>query len=443
MKTVIKIVNYIRLGAFPLAYGLVGALIGGTLNRIMIAELGFAATWVGIFFAVPLLVSPLRVWLGYRSDGFPIFGKRREPYMLLGAIIIGVGVIFAVRLALSSTPASVTGIIGVLISFLAYGVGRNLAHNTFQALLADTFSEKARPRAVTIYEVVTLLGLVMGAGGLGSALETFDPGRLISVSMVVAIVVLGLTVLASLGQEKRSEVEVKATEKARETPFGQVLREVVIADPQVRLFFILVLLTFIGTLAQDVFLEPYGALVLNMPVGATTRLTSFWGLGVMASMLLSGIVLINLFGYMRVLRAGLVVSIFVFIGVIASGAIASINLFRILVLIMGLGTGLAGAGMLTGVINFTTKIRAGMLMGVWGMANMVGHALGSIIWGGVVDTVLRLTDQNSMLAYSAVFSIEVLLLIVALILSTRFQPEAARAKIEQVETIGAVPSPAA
>ncbi len=110
---------------------------------------------------------------------------------------------------------------------------------------------------------------------------------------------------------------------------------------------------------------------------------------------------------------------------------------------MGLGTGLAGAGMLTGVINFTTKIRAGMLMGVWGMANMVGHALGSIIGGGVVDTVLRLTGQNAMLAYSAVFSIEVVLLIVALILSMRFQPEAARAKIEQQETIGVVPSPAA
>ena len=442
METVGKAVNYIRLGAFPLAYGLVGALIGGTLNRIMIAELGFAATWVGIFFAVPLLVSPLRVWLGYRSDGFPLFGKRREPYLLLGALIIGVGVIFAVRLALSAAPSSFTSILGVLVSFLAYGIGRNLAHNTFQALLADTFSETARPRAVTIYEVVTLLGLVMGAGGLGRALESFDPNRLISVSLGVAVVVLVLTLLASFRQEKRTEIELKATEKAREIPFGQVVREVVIADPQVRLFFILVLLTFIGTLAQDVFLEPYGALVLDMSVGATTRLSSFWGLGVMASMLLSGLVLINLLGYMRILQAGLVVSILVFIGVITSGAIANANLFRILVLIMGLGTGLAGAGMLTGVINFTTKIRAGMLMGVWGMANMVGHALGSIIGGGVVDTVLLLTGQNAMLAYSAVFSIEVLLLLVAFALSTRFQPERARAKIEQAETIGVEFSPA-
>jgi MFS family permease len=163
----------------------------------------------------------------------------------------------------------------------------------------------------------------------------------------------------------------------------------------------------------------------------------------MASMLLSGLVLINLLGYMRVLRLGLIVSILVFGGVIASGAIASANLFRILVLIMGLGTGLAGAGMLTGVINFTTKIRAGMLMGVWGMANMVGHALGSIIGGGVVDTVLQLTGQNAMLAYSAVFTIEIILLIVALILSLRFQPEASRAKIEQVQTIGAESSAAA
>jgi len=82
---VVRTLNNSRLALFSIAYGLSGALIGGTLNRIMIAELGLPATLVAFFFAIPLLVSPVRVWLGYRSDGYPIFGKRREPYIIFGA----------------------------------------------------------------------------------------------------------------------------------------------------------------------------------------------------------------------------------------------------------------------------------------------------------------------------------------------------------------------
>ena len=44
MKTVVRILNNIRLAFFPIAYGLSGALIGGTLNRVMIADLGLPAS---------------------------------------------------------------------------------------------------------------------------------------------------------------------------------------------------------------------------------------------------------------------------------------------------------------------------------------------------------------------------------------------------------------
>lgn len=430
METLKRIINIIRLGAFPIAYGLTGALVSGTLNRVMIADLGLPASLVGFFFAIPLLVSPARTWLGYRSDAYPIFKRRREPYMLLGAIALVIGLILTTIITVRIASLTALLVIGVLLSFVLYGFGRNLAHNSFQALISDTFKGSQRSRAVTGYEVVTLLGLVAGAGGLGQALETYDPGRLVAVSLGVSAIVVVLTMLAAIGQENVDQVVEEAAETARRTPFGKAMRELVLPDPQVRLFFILVLLTFIGTLAQDVLLEPYGALVLDMPVGATTRLTAFWGLGVMASMLLSGMVLINWLGYMRVLRIGLISSIVVFAGVILSGAIGNPGLFRILVLFMGLGTGLAGAGMLTGVINFTTAIRAGMLLGVWGMANMVGHALGSLMGGGVVDIMLGLTSGNALLAYSTVFALEIGFLIAAVALSVRFDPKRSLAQKE-------------
>ena len=133
MKTVIRILNNIRLAFFPIAYGLSGALIGGTLNRIMIAELGLPATLVALFFAIPLLIAPVRVWLGYRSDGYPIMGRRREPYIVLGAVFIGLGVIAATSVPIQTANSPALLVVGGLTAFLIYGIGRNLGQTTFQA----------------------------------------------------------------------------------------------------------------------------------------------------------------------------------------------------------------------------------------------------------------------------------------------------------------------
>ncbi len=97
---------------------------------------------------------------------------------------------------------------------------------------------------------------------------------------------------------------------------------------------------------------------------------------------------------------------------------------------MGLGTGLAGAGMLTGVINFTTTIRAGLLMGVWGMANLVGRAFGSLMGGGMVDLVQAGTGGNAFLAYATVFSLEAVMLLIALGISYRLDVRVSRAQVE-------------
>jgi len=437
MKKAIRILNDIRLAFFPIAYGLSGALIGGTLNRIMIAEMEMPASLVGLFFAIPLLVSPARVWFGYRSDGFMLFGKRREPYIVLGALLIGLGIISIATLSINLAGSAMLTI-GVLIAFLIYGVGRNLGHNTFQALVADRFTGEAeRGRAVTMYEVATLLGLIAGAGGLGKALENYDPASLTQVAIGVAVIVLVLATFAAVKQEPHGDDVNVAVASASKMPFKQVLQEVVLPDKQIRSFFILVLFTFLGTLAQDVLLEPYGALVLGMPVGDTTRLTMFWGIGVMLAMILSGTVFIKWLGYMKVMRIGMVSSALVFVALILLGMSGNAGAFKSIVFVMGFGTGLAGAGMLTGIISFTTPIRAGMLMGVWGMANMIGHALGSLIGGSIVDIVRFWMGGSAFAAYSTVFGMEVIMLTIAFWLSTRLDMSASKAQLEAEEALPA------
>lgn len=434
---IVRYLNNARLALFSIAYGLSGALIGGTLNRIMIADLGLPASLVAFFFAVPLIISPVRVWLGYRSDGFPIFGKRREPYIVLGAIGIGLGIIAASSITAGATNATALFVLSGILSFLLYGLGRNLAHNTYQALISDRYTGTYRTRAVTFYEVATLLGSVMGAGFIGKALETFEPAKLMSVSIGVAVVILVLAILASFGQEEKNQVVQTAAEQARKLPFQQVLRDVVLADPQVRMLFTLVIFTFIGTLAQDALLEPYGGLVLGMSVGETTRLTMYWGLGVLASMLLSGIFLIKWLGHMNLMRTGIIVSILVFVGLIVTGIAGNASIFKNLVFIMGLGTGLAGAGMLSSIISFTTPIRAGMLMGVWGVANMLGHAVGNLFGGAIVDGV-RFATGSALTAYSSLFAMEAVMLGIALYLTTKLDVNTAKARAEETEVLAAV-----
>lgn len=436
---VIRFLNNFRLAAFSIAYGLSGALIGGTLNRIMIADLGLPASLVAFFFAIPLLVSPVRVWLGYRSDGFPIFGLRREPYIILGALIIGLGIVAASSVAARATEVSAMLLLSGILSFLLYGIGRNLAHNTYQALITDRYEKSQRTRAVTFYEVATLLGAVMGAGFIGKALETFEPARLVSVAIGVAVAIFVLALFAAINQEPRNPNAQNATERARQMSFSKVLREVVFADRQVRILFVLVIFTFIGTLAQDALLEPFGGLVLGMSVGDTTRLTMYWGLGVMFSMLLSGFLLLKWLGYMKLMRTGILLSIMVFIGLIVMGMMGNPAAFKGLVFVMGLGTGMAGAGMLSSVVSFTTPIRAGMLMGVWGVANMVGHAFGNLMGGTVVD-VMRLATGSALVAYSTLFGLEAVMLVIALYLSTRLNVHESQASAEEREFVSAAAS---
>ncbi|MFZ1287001.1 MAG: BCD family MFS transporter [Candidatus Phosphoribacter sp.] len=411
----------VRLAAFPLAYGLTGALIGGTLNRVMIADLNVSATVVATVFAIPLLLAPARVWFGHRSDSHAVGGRRRVPYLLAGAVTAVVGLLAIVQTTVR-LPASGAVLAAVLAAaFLVYGLGRALAHNSFQALVADRFETVARGRALTAYEVSTLLGLVVGAGALGSALERYDPDRLVMVSLGVAVTVLGLTLFAAVGQERPSAASTVTDPQAGDPPsepLGQVVRDYVIADPQARRFFLVVVLTFVGTLAQDVLLEPFAAQVLGMSLGDTTRLTAFWGLGVLAAMLLSITVLLRVLGQARLLRLGISLSAVFFVGLIGVALAGNPAPLRPLVALLGLGTGLAAAGLLAGVAAFTTPARAGLLLGVWAVANMFGHALGSILGGLVVDGV-RAISGSATAAYVSVFALEIVALAGALVVLRR------------------------
>ncbi len=290
-----RILNSIRLAGFPLGLGLTSALVGGTLNRVMIVELGLPASLVGLLFSLPLLISPVRVWLGYQSDAHPLWGLRREPYIVIGAFLAAIAVMIATLAAFNLQALRLRMIVSVALAFIVYGMGKNLASNTFEALLADKFEGDQRPRAVTLFKVAMFVGIIGGAIALGRLLDPFSPAALTTIVLAVMSAVFILSALGSLGQEPRNQVLKTASEKSRALSFVQTIKTVILPDPQVRIFFIVVMLTVLGTLAQDVLLEPYGALALGMSVGQTARLTAIWGSGTMLAMAITGIWLVKRF----------------------------------------------------------------------------------------------------------------------------------------------------
>ncbi len=406
--------NYIRLAGFPLGLGLTSALVGGTLNRVMIVELEIPAAFVGFLFALPLLISPVRVWLGFFSDTHPMRGLRREPYIVIGALLSALAVITLTSTVLKVHPLTTAVMVLIMLAFVVYGMGKNLASNTFEALLADVFHDDQRPRAVTLYKVAMFAGIIGGALTLGRLLEPYTPAKLATIVYIVMTLALTLAIFGVLRQEP--PLPVNRRKPRHSVSFGETVRSLVLPDPQVRLFFIIVVLTVIGTLTQDVLLEPYGALALNMTVGQTSRLTAIWGSGTVFAMAATGIWLVKRFGYRPVMAVGLAAGALVFIGLIIAGLIQNQLLFMVLVFFLGISTGLSSAAMLSTVIAFTSAEHAGLLMGVWGLAHELGQASGNLLGGTVVDIVRALTNGNAMASYGTVFVLEASILVATLIL---------------------------
>ena len=62
-------------------------LLLGTLNRVMIVELGVPAMVVAAMIALPVLSAPFRALLGFRSDTHrSAIGWKRVPYIWFGSL---------------------------------------------------------------------------------------------------------------------------------------------------------------------------------------------------------------------------------------------------------------------------------------------------------------------------------------------------------------------
>ena len=78
----------LRLSLFQVSVGMATVLLIGTLNRVMIVELGVPAWLVALMVALPLVFAPFRALIGFRSDTHrSVLGWRRVPYIWMGTLL--------------------------------------------------------------------------------------------------------------------------------------------------------------------------------------------------------------------------------------------------------------------------------------------------------------------------------------------------------------------
>ena len=78
----------LRLGLFQLSLGILGVLILGLLNRLLIQDIRVPAVLVAVAVGGQQLMGFTRVWFGHRSDRIPISRLRRTPFIVSSTVVI-------------------------------------------------------------------------------------------------------------------------------------------------------------------------------------------------------------------------------------------------------------------------------------------------------------------------------------------------------------------
>jgi MFS transporter, BCD family, chlorophyll transporter len=415
----------LRLSLFQVSVGMSLVLLTGTLNRVMIVELGVPAWLVGLMVSLPLLFAPFRALIGHNSDHHrSVLGWRRVPYMWFGTMMQfgGFAIMpFALIVLSGDTHGPVwIGEAAATLAFLLVGAGVHTTQTAGLALANDLAPEHVRPRVVALLYVTLLLGMAVSAIVFGQVLQHFSQLHLIQVIQGVAVVSVVFNCVAMWKQEVRNP-QLTSRNELR-VPFDVAFDALLKSGRVLRLLVALGL----GTAAfamQDILLEPFGGQVFDMSVSQTTWLNAFMAIGTVCGFAVSARMLTAGGDPFRVASMGALLGVLAFSAVVFSPAIASTKLFYTGAIFVGMGNGLFAVGMLTAAMDLAGKEASGLALGAWGAVQATCGGLAVAFSGFVRDAVssyaLRgsfgTTLQSNATGYGFVYSTEIILLFVTLI----------------------------
>lgn len=431
----------LRLGLFQACLGCLAVIFAGLLNRVMISELDLPGLLVGGALAFEQVVAPSRVWFGQISDAHPLAGRHRLPYIWLGTTlfcglaVLSVPLIFHVAsLVRQGSGTALFAIAALCGLFAAYGLAVSLATTPYLALVIDRTSEKERPRAVGLIWCLLTVGIVVGAIATGLSLRGLDgvtdpdilrQGLLTFIGRVV-LVVLALTLVATLGMEPRSPRRSAAESSGRED--GPTLSQawaLITSSRQVLVFFAFLVLFTLGLFLQDPILESYGAEVFAMPIAATASLNAVWGMGTLAGLLLAGLWIVPWMGKLNAARLGCRLIAATLVLLVFAGFTGRVPVLQAVLFFFGLAAGIGTNSALVLMLDLTLPQAAGTFVGLWGLGQALSRAVGKVLGGGLLDLGRLLQDRwlpqspSPLPAFALVLSVETLVALAALVLLSR------------------------
>ncbi len=415
----------LRLSLFQITTGMAAVLLTGTLNRVMMIELGVSGTLVALMVSLPLIFAPLRALIGYKSDTHKSYlGWRRLPYIFFGTMAQfgGFSILPFALLILSGdgVASPVVGQIAAALAFVLVGIGMHTTQTAGLALATDLATEENRPRVVALLYVMLLVGMLFSSLILGWLLTDFSPIRLIQVIQGAAMVTMIFNFVAVWKQEGRNPA---LTAPSIERPDFKSQWKALMGEGRIVR---LLVATGLGSAAfsmQDVLLEPFGAQVLGMSVGSTTALTALWAFGTLAGFALAAQQLAKEGEPHRLAGYGGVIGAIAFAIVIFGGALSSTPLFCIGVVLIGFGGGLFSVGTLTAAMALARGGSAGLALGAWGAVQATCSGVAIASSGALRDIFSSLAMSGALgnalkspaTGYGMVYHIEIMLLFAALI----------------------------
>ncbi len=415
----LSIGHNLKIALFHLGSGIADVLTTGVWNRIMVADLGFSAAFVGLLTGLRYFLAPLGVIAGRYSDTHTIGGFRRLFWIWLGRVMMAVSTLVLgyataelVRRASSEsagpTPAALW--IALVFSFLLFSLGGAISGSTFLALIYDRAAEHQRGRAVGLVWTFLLLGFTIGGIFFSIMLPhdesagaiAFSADSVLTLFIVTAAALTLIWFLSLLGEEKRT----RGSALSRDEETGSLRHDLGLVWRSRRMRFFLFYLTMSMAFAflQDTVLEPFAGQVFDMEAHITNRFAAYWGsmaiLGSFASLLL--LRRWSVFNHSNLSQMGVVALMLAYI-VFALSSLAEIRpLVTPGLILLGIGLGVWNIGTLGLMMDLSPAGSAGAFLGFWTLC--VTFARGAGVAGGGIarDIVLALSGEHAV-AYGAVF----------------------------------------
>ncbi|MBI5671571.1 MAG: BCD family MFS transporter [Chloroflexi bacterium] len=433
----------LKIGLFHLGSGMADVVSTGIWNRIMISDLGFSATPIGLLVSLRYFLAPLGVWAGRMSDRYTVAGYRRLSWVWLGRAMMAISIallgLLTAHIARGNDATPLAWLL-ITVSLLLFSLGNAFSGSTFLALIYDRAGVNQRGRAVGIVWTFLLLGFTVGgmlfgillpgsADDAGAHVLGFSPDTLQNLFLVGALVMGGLWFFSVVGEERRHTATVIQAGEIETTSLRDDLK-LAWDNRRTRFFFWYLALSMIFAFSQDLILEPFAGDVFGMEARITTRFAAYWG-----SMAILGTIVFLVLSrrYRRLTNTAMsYIGVIVLVATFALFALSSLAQVRGLVtpglILLGIGLGIWNVGTLGMMMEMSPFGRAGTFLGFWTLVVTLARGIG-VSGGGVVrDAVLSLTGDFAT-SYGLVFALGAIGLGVALWALSRVDVKAFQAEV--------------